>query len=152
MDIFKGVSAWILSKNRCFSSRGFSQKLCQKRSFFDILDRKQSFFDQTIEVLTGARKWTLFKPVSPWILSKNRTFSDRCFSQELCHKRSCFDILDRKQSFLDQKIEVLTRTKKWTSLKGLSMDFVAKSIFLLSAFFTDIISEKIVCDIVERKD
>ena len=39
----KGVGPWILFKNRTFSYRCFSQKLCQKRSFLDILNRKQSF-------------------------------------------------------------------------------------------------------------
>ena len=186
MDIPKGVSTWILSKNRTFSYRCFSQKLCQKRSFFDILDRKQSFLDQKIEVLTmakkwtfykgvscpwilsknrtfsyrcfsqklfhkrsfsifwieinhfqtlrRAKKWTFFKGVSPWILSKNRTFSYRCFSQKLCQKRSFFDILDRKQSFLDQKIEVLTRAKMDIFQRGYSLDFVLKWEFFLSAF------------------
>ena len=32
------------------------------------------------------------------------------------------------------------------------MDFVEKSKFFLSAFFTEILSEKNVCDIVERKE
>ena len=71
-------------------------------------------------VLTRAKKWTFFKGVSPWFLSKNRTFSYRCFSQKLCHKRSFFNILERKQSFLDRKIEVLTRAKKLTFFKGVS--------------------------------
>ena len=74
MDIFQRVSPWILSKNRTFSYRCFSQKLCQKRSFLDILNRKQSFLDQKIDVLTSAKKLAFFKGVSPWILSKNRTF------------------------------------------------------------------------------
>ena len=105
------VSPWTLSKNRTFSYCWFSQKLCQKRSLFDILDRKQLFLDQKIEVLKRAKKRTLFRRVSPWVLFENRTFSYRCFSQKLCHKRSFFDMLDRKQSFLDQKIEVLTTAK-----------------------------------------
>ena len=67
-----------------------------------------------------AKKWTFSKGVSPWILSKNRTFSYRCFLQKLCQKRLFLDILNRKQSFLDQKIEILTKTKKWTFLKGVS--------------------------------
>ena len=100
MDIFKGVSPWILSKNRTFSYRFFLQKLCEKKSFFDILDRKQSFYDQKIEVLTTAIKWTFFKGVCPWILSKNRTFPYCFFSQKLCQKRSFFDIYERKQLFL----------------------------------------------------
>ena len=72
MEFSKGVSAWILSKKRLF----FSQKLCQKRSFSIFWKKKkQLFLDQKIEVLTRAKKWTFFKGVSPWILSKNRTLS-----------------------------------------------------------------------------
>ena len=46
MDISKGVGPWILSKNGIFSYRCFLQKLCQKKSFLDILSRKQSLKDQ----------------------------------------------------------------------------------------------------------
>ena len=40
---WKGVSLWILSKNRNFSYRCFLEKLCQKKSCFDILNGKPSF-------------------------------------------------------------------------------------------------------------
>ena len=42
----------------------FLQKLCQKKSLFDILNRKQSFLDQKIEVLKG-KKIDISKGVSP---------------------------------------------------------------------------------------
>ena len=60
-------------------------------------------------VLKRAIKWAFSKGVTPWILSKNRIFYYCCFSQKLFQKRSFFDILDRKQPLLDQKIEVLKR-------------------------------------------
>ena len=84
-----------------------------------------------MKVVKRAKKWTFSKGVSPWILSKNRTFSYRCVSQKLCQKRSFLDILNRKQSFLDQKI--------------LKKNF-------LFAFFTEILSENNVFDILERKE
>ena len=127
MDIAKWVVHGFWQKNRSFSYRCFSQKFCQKRSFFNILDRKQLFLDQKIEVLTRVKKWTVFKGVSPWILSKNRTFSYRCFSQKLYQKRSFFDILDRKQSFLDKKIDAFSRAKQWTFFKGVSQSILSKS-------------------------
>ena len=65
-----------------------------------------------MKVLKRAKIWTFPKGVSSWILSKNRTFSFRCFLQKLCQKRSFLAILDRKQSVLDQKIEVLKRAQK----------------------------------------
>ena len=45
-----------------------------KKSPVNILNKKQSFLDQKMEVLTRAKKWTVSKGVSSWILSKNRTF------------------------------------------------------------------------------
>ena len=38
----KGVSPWILSKNQIFLCGCFLQKLCQKKWFLIILDRKQT--------------------------------------------------------------------------------------------------------------
>ena len=54
----------------------FFTKIMSEKIVFDILEKKkQLFLDQKIEVLTRAKKWTFFKGVSPWILSKNRTLS-----------------------------------------------------------------------------
>ena len=98
MNISKGVSPWILSKNRNFSFSCFSRKLCHKKSPLNILNKKQSFLDQKMEVLTRAKKWTFSKGVSPWILSKNRNFSYGCFVQKLGQKKWFLVILDRKQT------------------------------------------------------
>ena len=58
------------------------------------------------------------------------------------------------------KETIIFKTKNWSSNKsqkidifqrGLSMDFVQKSNLLLWVFFTEIISENIVFDIVEKK-
>ena len=64
-----------------------------------MLERKQSILDQKIEVLKRAEKWRFSKAVSPWISSKNRTFSYRHFSQKLGQKTSFLDMLNRKESF-----------------------------------------------------
>ena len=57
-----------------------------------------------MEVLTKAKKWTIFKGVCPWIFSKNQTFFYRRFTQNFCQKRSFFDILNRKELFLEPEI------------------------------------------------
>ena len=100
----KGVSPWILSKNRSFSYRCFLEKLCQKRTFFDILDRKQSFLDQKIEVSIRAQKWTFFKGVSPWIVSRNRTFSYRRFSQKFYQKKTFLILWKENNDFKWNKL------------------------------------------------
>ena len=149
----KGVSPWILSENRTFCYRCFLQKLCHKRWFLEILNRKQSFVDYKIEVLTRAKKWTFFEGVSPWILSKNRTFSYLPFSQKSYQERSFLILSKEKNNFKQKKIEVLQRVKKWTFFQGVCpWRFVQKSNFFLSAFFREIRSENMVFDIVERKE
>ena len=76
----------------------FLQKLCQKTPFLDVLNRKQSFLDQKIEILTRTKKWTFFKGVSPWILFKNRTFSFLLFSQKFYQKTAFLILWKEKKS------------------------------------------------------
>ena len=42
----------------------FHENYVRKKSFVNILNKRQSFLDQKIEVLTNAKKWTFFKGVS----------------------------------------------------------------------------------------
>ena len=58
------------------------------------------------------------------------------FLQKSCHKKSLFDILNRKQSFLDQEIEVLKRAKKLTFPKGLDHEFCPNiEVFVIGVFY-----------------
>ena len=62
MDNFlKGFVHEFCGKIKTFFYRRFTQNLCQKRSFFDILNRKQSFLDQKIEVLKKGQKIVFFQ-------------------------------------------------------------------------------------------
>ena len=58
---------FVLKKNLFLSV--FDTEIILKKIILDILNRKQSFLDQKIEILTRTTKWTFFKGVSPWILS-----------------------------------------------------------------------------------
>ena len=62
-----------------------------------ILWKEKTDFKRKKLKLKRAKKWTFSKGVSPWILSKNRNFSYRRFSQKLCQKRSFLDISNRKK-------------------------------------------------------
>ena len=65
-------------------------------------------------------------------------------------KKSLFDILNRKQSFLDQKIEVLKRAKKLTFPKGLVHEFCPNiEVLVIGVFYRNL--EKTVFYIVEGK-
>ena len=79
----------------------FHRNYVRKERFFEILERKQSFLDQKVEVLKGVKKWTFFKGVSPWILSKNRTFfyghTEIIEITEIISEKMVFDIVERKE-------------------------------------------------------
>ena len=54
------------------------------------MERKEGFEAEKIEVLKRAKKWTFSKWVSPWILSKNGTFSYRSFFTEIMSEKIVF--------------------------------------------------------------
>ena len=58
-----------------------------------------------------------------------------CFLRKLCQKRTFYDILNRNQLFLEQKIEVLKRPKNGHFLKGLLHEIFPKvELFLIGVF------------------
>ena len=77
----------------------FTEIMSEKKSFLNILNKRQSFLDQKIEVLTRIKNWTFFKGVSPWILSKNRTFSYLLFSQKFYQKTTFLILWKEKNDF-----------------------------------------------------
>ena len=83
------------------------------------MDKKQSFLDQKIEVLKGGPKsGHFFKGFVHGFCPKIKLSLMAVFLQKLCQKKSLFDILNRKQSFLDQKIELLKRAKNCHFQRG----------------------------------
>ena len=142
--LFKGVSPWILSKNRTFSHRCFSQKLCQKRSFLDILNRKQLFSDQKNWSFNKDQKMDFFKGVSPWILSKNRFFFI-CFFERNSIRKQRFWYFGKKRMTLSGKNWSFKKGhKKDIFQRGWSMTLSKTHNFSYHFFFTEIISQKIV--------
>ena len=123
----KGVSPWFLQKNRPVSYMCFFSKKSQKQTVFDILDTKESFLDLKSKVLKMSRKSTFCKGVSPWFLSKKRPFSYMFFLSKKSQKQTGFDILDRKECFVDLKSQVPAKSKKSAFCKGASPWFLSKN-------------------------
>ena len=92
-----------VKKSTFFLCLFFWSKKSQKQKVFDILHRKECFFDLKREVLTKLRKSTFCKGISPWFLSKNRPFCYMFFMSKKSQKQPVFDILDKKECFLDLK-------------------------------------------------
>ena len=83
----------------------------RKDDFLIFWKERKCILDQKIVVLKSAKNRDFPKGVSPWLLSKIQTFSYQCFLQKLCERICFFDILDRKEEFLFQKIEVFKGPK-----------------------------------------
>ena len=77
-----------------------------------------------MEVLTRAKKWTVSKGVSPWILSKNRTFSYLPFSQKFYQKTTFLILWKEKNDFNWKKFKFKKGPKNGHFPKGLVHDFV----------------------------
>ena len=110
-------------------------KKSQKQTVFDILVRKECSLDQKSEVLKKSRKSTFCKGVSPWFLSKNRPLFYIFFFSKKSQKQTVFDILDKKECFLDLKSQVLKKSRKSTFCKGVSQWFLSKNGFFSCMFF-----------------
>ena len=114
----KGVSPWFLSKNRPFFYMFFLSEKSQKQTVFDILENKECFLDLKSDVLKRSKKAPFSKEVSPWFLSKKSTFFLYVFLRKKNHKETVFDILDRREWFLDRK--------EWI---GLDWNWIEKNAF-----------------------
>ena len=125
----------VFVKKSTFSLSVLSSKESQKETFFDILDRKQSFWTSKVKFSQTRKKSTFFKWFSPWFFSKNRPFSYMFFLTKKNQKGRFFDILDRKECLLDLKSEILKRSKKSTFCKRVSPWFLSKNRLFSYIFF-----------------
>ena len=126
----------VFVRKSTFSLSVLSSKESQKETFFDILDRKQSFLDLKSEVLTNSIKSTFCKGFSPWFLSKNRPFSYKCFFFRQKAMKKHFLIFWKEHKVFG--------TQKWSShkveknrhfAKGLVHGFCQKINLFLICFF-----------------
>ena len=63
---------------------------------------------------------TFFKVVGLWIFFKKSNFFLLAFFTEIISENIVFDIVERKEWFEEEEIEVVKRAKKWTFSKGVS--------------------------------
>ena len=111
----KGVSPWFLSKNRPFSHFFFLSKKSQKETFFDILDRKESW-------------------VSPWFCLKIDLFLIRFYLSKKRRKKHFLIFCLENKVFWTSKVKFSQSRKKSTIWKGVSpWFFFEKSTF--SSYF-----------------
>ena len=74
---------------------------------FYVLDRKECFLDKKSKVLKKSKISNFSKGVSPCFFANNGHFLRWWYLRQSSQKRSSFEILDRKEWFLDKKSQVL---------------------------------------------
>ena len=103
-----------------FFSFFFGRKEVCKDYFLILWIEKNGFLDQKIELLKSAKHWHFPKGIVHGFCPNIKFFLVYIFWEKTSQER-LFDILDRKEWFLDQKIEVLKGSKNDIFLRGLSM-------------------------------
>ena len=101
---FKRVSPWILSKSLTFLIGVFHINHMRKDRFW-YCGKKRIILRGKNWSFKRGQKLTFSKGVSPWILSKNRTFSYRRFSHKSYEKRSFLILWKEKNNFKRKKLK-----------------------------------------------
>ena len=100
----KGVKPSFWSKNGHFSKLFFLGNMGQENVFYDILQPKNSFLGYKNTKLKKSKYWHFSKGVNPWFWSKNGHFFQLFFLGNIGKENVFYDILQRKNSFLDYKM------------------------------------------------
>ena len=102
----KGLVHGVRQKIVLFLIFFFSQK-SQKETFFYILDSKECFLDPKSEILAKSKKSTFCEGLVHGFSQKMALLLICSLSKE-SQKETFFDLLERKECFLDLKAELLT--------------------------------------------
>ena len=108
------------SKNGHFSIFSFLDNIGQENVFYDILERKNTFLCYKNKKFKKSKNWHLSKGVNPWFWSKIGHFSFFIFIGNIGQENVFYDILERKNAFLDYKNKKFKKSKNWHLSKGVN--------------------------------
>ena len=114
----------VLVQNRQFF-QPFQGNIGQENIFYDILKRKNAFLGFKNKKFKKSKNWHFSKGVIPWFWSKKYIF--QLFLSNIGQENVFYDILERKNPFLDYKNKKLKRTKNWRFAKRVNPWFRSKN-------------------------
>ena len=114
----KGVNPWFSSKNGNFCNFFFLASISPENVFYDIVERKTAFQGYKNKKFKMWKNWHFSKEVKPCFWSKNGQFSNFLFWGNIVQENVFYDILERKNSFLDYKNKKFKKSKNWQFSKG----------------------------------
>ena len=113
----------------------FRKNISQANEFYDIPERKNGFLGYKNNRLKQSKNWHFSKGVNPWFWSKNGHFSNFVFSGNIGQANVFYDLVERKNAFLDYKTRRLTSQKIDIFPKGLIHGFGPKMAIFPTLFF-----------------
>ena len=138
----KGVNPWVWSKIGNISIFLFKPKKWQKNVFDDIIERKNTFLETKNKKLIKSKYWYFQKRASPWVWSKISNFSIFLFYLKKWRENVFDDILERENTFLDNKNNKIIKPKNLFFSKGVSPYVWSKIANFSYFYFSQKMTEK----------
>ena len=101
----------------------FLGNIGQENVFYDILERKNAFLDYKNKKFKRSKNRHFPEGVNPWFCSKNGHFSNFYFLGNVRQENVFYDILERKNAFLDYKNKKFKKSKNRHLFKGVNPCF-----------------------------
>ena len=107
----------------------------QENVFYDILERKSAFLGYKNNKFEKSTIWHFTNGINPCFWSKNGRFSNFFFLGNIGQENVFYDILERKNAFLDYKKNKIKKAKNWHFFKGVNPWFWFKNGRFSNFFF-----------------
>ena len=122
-------------------------------SFTIFYNKKKAFLDYKKNKFKKSKNWHFIKEVNPRFWSKNGHFSNFFSLSNIDQENVFYDILERKNAFLDYKKNKFKKSKNWHFIKEVNPCFWSKN-GLFSNFFSlgNIGKENVFYDILKQKN
>ena len=131
----------------------FLVNIVQENVLLDIIERKIAFLGYKNKMYKKSKNWHISKGVNQWFWSKNGHFSNLFFLGNIGKENFFYDILDRKNSFLEYKNKKLKKSKNWHFSKGVNPCFWSKNGHFSNFVFSGNIGQaNVFYDILEQKN
>ena len=142
----------VLVQNWPFFHLLFLGIIGQENVFYDILERRNGFVCYKNSKLKKRKNWDFCKGVNPLFWSKIGHFSIFLFLTVIGQENLFYDILERKNAFLNYKNSIFKTWKNCDFCEGVNPWSWSKiGYFSIFLFLSIIGEENVFYDILERK-
>ena len=125
----------VLVQKSPFFSTFFLGNIGQENVFYDILERKNAFLGYKNKKFKKSENCHFSNRVNPWFWSKKAHFFNFFYPIYIGQENVFYDILQRKNSFLEYKNNNFKKSKNWHFYKGVNSWFLSKNNHYFNPFF-----------------